>query len=341
MKQTKSQKVVGFLTLIVLATPLAPVLAGSAVRAIQGDWKLQVDVDGQQFPSILSISKNTDGTLKGEWLSFWGISELREIKYESRQLSFAMTIKLSEGDTDTKFAGSVKKGNLSGVFTNNLGEYPAQGKRVRRIPMAAGTWKTKLKMGDREFEADLTIKADTQGKLSADWKSGYGEHEITNVQFKPGRLTFDRKSRIQDRQWESSFEGTLKGHMLSGTIKSERGEISLEGKRLGTPIIGQWVLDVETDSRTSRQLLRVFPDMSARYGAISIAKVNLDDKDVTFETTLTFGYESLGISFAGQLKGRKLIGEISSSMGTAKVAGQRRRPTAAGKQNTETKNATR
>ncbi|MHC4116382.1 MAG: hypothetical protein ACYSWO_02630 [Planctomycetota bacterium] len=341
MKQTKSPKVVGFLALVILTAPLAPALAGSAAKAIQGDWKLQVDIDGQQFPSILSISKNTDGTLRGEWLSFWGISELREIKYESRQLSFAMTIKLNEGDTDTKFAGSLKKGNLSGVFTNDLGEYPAQGKRVRRIPIVAGTWKTKLKMGDREFEADLIIRTDTQGKLSADWKSGYGEHEITNVQFKPGRLTFDRKSRIQDRQWDSTFEGTLKGHVLSGTIKSERGEIALEGKRLGTPIIGQWVLDVEMESRTSRQLLRVFPDLSARYGAISIAKVNLDDKDVTFKTTLTFGYESIDISFAGQLKGRKLVGEISSPMGTARVTGQRRRPTPAGKQNAEARNAAR
>ncbi len=329
MKQTKSHRAVGFLTLMVLALPLAPVSAGSAARAIQGDWKLQVDVDGQELPSILSISKNADSTLRGEWLSFWGISKLSENKYESRQLSFAMTIRLDEGDTDTKFAGSVKKGELSGVFSNNIGEYQAKGKRARRIPMAAGTWQTKLKMGDREFEADLIVKTDAQGKLTADWKSSYGEHEITNVQFKPGKLTFDRKSKIQDRRWESSFDGTLKGHTLSGTIKSDRGEIAWEGKRLGTPIIGQWALDVEWGSVRRKQLLKVFPDLSARYGAIPIARVNLDGKDVTFKTSLTFGYESIDISFAGQIKGRKLTGEISSSLGTAKVAGEKRRLTPA------------
>ncbi len=332
MRQSAFHKIVRLLAFVVLVTPLVPVSAGSAKRAVQGDWKLGVDVDGQQLPSILSLSKNTDGTLKGEWLSFFGISELREIKYEGRQLNFVMTIRLDEGDTDTKFAGSVKQGELSGVFSNYAGEYQARGKRIRRIPMAAGTWETKLKMGDRQFAADLTIKADAQGKLSADWKSQYGEHEITNVQFKQRKLTFDRKSSIQDRQWESSFEGTVKGYALSGTIKSDRGDITLEGKRVGALIIGQWELDVKSDSGTRKQLLRVFPDLSARYGAISIEKVNLDDKDVTFKTSLEFGYETLDISFAGRIKGRKLTGEITSSMGTAEVTGEKRRLAPAGKQ---------
>jgi hypothetical protein len=332
MKQSALHKIVRLLAFVVLVTPLVPVSAGSAGRPIQGDWQLQVDVDGQQMPSILSLSNDAGGGFKGEWISFLGISELREIKYEGRQLSFVMTIRLDEGDTDTKFAGSVKQGELSGVFSNDMGEYPARGKRISRIPMAAGTWATKLKMGDREFTADLIVKADTQGKLSADWQSQYGEHEIANVQFKAGKLSFDRKSKIQDQQWESSFEGTVKGQTLSGTIKSDRGEIALEGKRAGALVIGQWELDVKSDSRSTKQLLRVLPDLSARYGAIPIAKVDLDDKDVKFKTSVEFGDRTLDISFTGQIKGRKLAGEITSSMGAAEVTGEKRRLTRAGKQ---------
>jgi len=152
------------------------------------------------------------------------------------------------------------------------------------------------------------------------------------VQFKTGKLSFDRKSSIQDRQWESSFEGTVKGHTLSGTIKSDRGEIALEGKRAGALVVGQWELDVKFDNGTRKELLRVLPDLSARYGAISIEKVNLDDKDVTFKTSLEVGYETLDISFAGQIKGRKITGEITSSMGTAEVTGEKRRLTPAGRQ---------
>jgi len=332
MKQSAIRQIFRTLAFVILLTPLVPVSAGSARRPIEGDWRLQIDVDGQQLPSILSLSTNADGSLKGEWLCFWGITELREIKYEGRQLSFAMTIRLDEGDTDTRFTGSLKQGELSGVFSNSTGEYQARGRRIRGIPTAAGTWQTKFKMGEREVTAELVIKADDQGKLSADWKSQYGEHEITNVQFKAGKLSFDRKSRIQDRQWESSFEGTVKQHRLSGTIKSDRGEIALEGNRAGALVVGQWELDVKADSWTRKELLRVFPDLSARYGAIPIARVNLDGKDVTFKTTLEVGYETLDISFEGRIEGRKLAGKITSSVGTAEVTGEKRRLTRAGRQ---------
>jgi len=333
MKQSANLWIIRSLGLVILLMSLAQVSVGQVKREMTGDWQLQIDVDGQQLPAILSLSRNADGALKGEWLSFWGITPLREIKYEDRQLSFSMTVRLDEGDTDTTFAGSVKQGELLGIFSNNLGEYPTRGRRVARIPMAAGTWNTKLTMGDREFTADLTIKADGNSKLSADWKSQYGEHEITNVQFNQGKLTFDRKSRIQDRQWESSFEGTIKGHTLSGTIKSDRGDIALEGIRVGAPVIGQWELDVKSDSRTRKELLRIFPDMSARYGAISIEKVHLDDEGVTFKTTLEIDNQTFDISFTSQITGRKLTGEITSPMGTAEVTGEKRRLTRAGDQN--------
>jgi len=168
MKQSANWRIVRFTGLIILLMSLVQVSVGQAKKGIIGDWQLQIDVDDQKLPAILSLSRNADGTLKGEWLSFWGITPLREIEYKGRQLSFAMTIRLDEGDTDRKFTGSIMQGELSGSFSNNLGEYPARGTRIRRIPMAAGTWQAKLKMGDREFTADLIVKANAQGKVSAD-----------------------------------------------------------------------------------------------------------------------------------------------------------------------------
>ena len=108
MKQSAFHKIVRLLALVVLAAPLVPVSAGSAKRAIRGDWRLQIDVDGQQLPSVLSLSRNADGSLKGEWLCFWGITELREIKYEDRQLSFAMTIRLTQDSPDLSSRASCR-----------------------------------------------------------------------------------------------------------------------------------------------------------------------------------------------------------------------------------------
>ncbi len=333
MSQSAFHKIVGLFALVVLTTPLVAVSAGSANRAIQGDWQLQVDVDGQKMPSILSLSSDADGGLRGEWISFFGVSELRDIERERKQLSFVMTIPISEDGTVTKFAGSLNKGELSGTFSNDLGEYPASGKRIPRISMAAGTWQAKLKMGEREFTSDLIIKSDAEGKLSAEWKSQYGQHEITNVQFQKGKLTFDRKSTIQDQQWESRFEGTIKQHKLSGTIKSDRGDIALEAQRVGAPLIGQWELELKSDSGTRKQLLRVFPDLSARFGTIAVKKVSLSDQDVTFKTSVEYGGQTYDISFAGQIEGRKLTGSVNtSSVGTSQVTGEKRRPGPAGKQ---------
>jgi tRNA A58 N-methylase Trm61 len=97
--------------------------------------------------------------------------------------------------------------------------------------------------------------------------------------------------------------------------------------------IGQWELDVKSDSWSRKELLRVFPDLSARYGALSIEKVHLDGKDMTFRTSLEFGDQTLEISFAGQIEGRKLTGEITSSAGTAEVTGEKRRLARPGRQN--------
>jgi len=105
----------------------------------------------------------------------------------------------------------------------------------------------------------------------------------------------------------------------------------LEGRRIGALVIGQWELDVKSDSWTRKELLKILPDLSARYGAIAIDKIHLDDNDMTFKTSLEVGGQTLDISFAGQINGRKLTGEITSPMGTAEVTGEKRRLTRAGR----------
>ncbi len=324
MKQRVMYRMVRILGLVVLLAPLADSAAGPAKKGITGDWQIKVDFDGRQMTSILLLSNDAEGNLKGEWTSFFGLTELSDLKYEGNKLSFVQVNRFGDRETETKFTGTIEKGKLSGTLSSDRGEYKAEGARLQQVPAPAGNWDMKVKMGDREFTAVLAVKADEKGKLAADWKSEYGEHQINNVRFKAGTLTFDRKSKIQDRQWDSTFEGTIKGQTLTGSFKSEQIELAAEGKRVGAAVIGRWELEVTSDSGARKQLLRINPDLSAMYGPINVGTINLDNDKVAFKTSVEFGDQNYPISFAGRVKGKKLTGEVTTPRGTRQVTGQKR-----------------
>jgi len=325
MKQVTSHKVVWFISLLVLLMLSAQVSAQpsrSRRGGLYGDWQVKLDFDGRQVESILSFSRDKEGNRTGHWISFWGLSELKDVKYEEGRLSFVRVRRNREGQSTTsKFTGTIKDGKLSGTLSSDRGEYKLEGERSKRIPRAVGSWEMKLKMGEREFTSTLVVNADKEGKLTAQWQSQRGEHEITDVEYERGKLTFKRKSKIQDRQWESTFEGTVQRDTLSGAIKSERGEITAEGKRIGASLIGNWNLEVTSERGSRKQRLKVNPDMSGMYGAIPIKKVNLEDNKVSFKTVLEFGERKFEMSFEGKLEESKLTGELTTPRVSQKVTG--------------------
>lgn len=332
MRQLAFRKTVGLLTLMVVVTLSAHVSAGTRRKGISGDWQVTMDFDGRQIESILSFSMDKEGKLTGQWISFW-LSELTDIKYEGSELSFVQVNRFWDREFRSNFTGTIERGKLSGTVSSDRGQSKVQGKRLRRMPMAAGTWQVTFKVGEREISATLVIKAGNNNKLSADWQSQWGEHEITDVTFKKGKLTFKRTSKFQDRQWESSFDGTVKGHKLTGTIKSEMGDIALEGRRDGAALIGKWDLELTSDRGTRKQILQVNPDLSGLYGSSAIKKIDLEGKQVSFKIVRMFREQESEITFKGTLRGRKLTGERITSRGSQTVAGLKRSRTPAKRKN--------
>jgi hypothetical protein len=187
----------------------------------------------------------------------------------------------------------------------------------------------KLKREEREFTATLTLTADKEGALKGQWKSERGQLEISNPQYNRGTLTFTMKSTNPDRPWETNFEGRVRGDALSGTFKSERGEMTAEGTRIGGDLIGTWNLEMASERGPRKQRLRINPDMSALYGAMQIEKLNAENGQVSFKITRTFGDRQFEMSFQGKLQDGKLVGELTSPMGSQKLTGNkvvRRRP---------------
>jgi precorrin-6B methylase 2 len=340
MKQLAFYKTVGFLALIVFVALSAPATAGTARKGISGDWQITMDFDGRQTESILSFSMDKEGKLTGQSIGY-SVSELEDVKYEGSQLSFVQVNRFGDNEFRRTFTGTIEQGKLSGIMSSDRGESKVEGKRLRRMPMAAGTWQVTFKVGERDVSATLVIKADDNNKLSADWQSQWGEHKITDVTFKAGKLTFKRTSKFQDRQFESSFEGTVKGHKLTGTMKSEMGDIAVEGQRDGAALVGKWDLELTSDRGTRKQILQVNPDLSGLYGSSAIKKIDLEGNQVSFKIVRVFGDQESEITFKGTLDGNKLTGERTSSRGSQTVAGLKRRRTQSNQPTTEIKKALR
>jgi len=311
------------MVLIMLSAQVRAQSSRSRGRGLYGDWQVMVNYDGGRYGSILSFSRDREGNQTGSWISFMGLSELKDIKYEEGQLSFSRVSRGRDGESrTTSFKGTIKDGILSGTLSSDRGENKLEGKRSPRMSRAVGSWAMKYKFGEREITSTFIVKADKEGKLTAQWQGRRGESEITDLQYERGRLTFKRKSTYQDRQFESTFEGTIRGDTLSGVIKSQRGETTVEGTRIGAAIIGTWNLEVTSEQWGSRkQRLMVNPDMSGLYGAIPVKKVNLEDDKVSFKIVLEFGERKFEMSFEGKLEDSKLTGELTSERGSQKIKG--------------------
>ncbi len=325
MKHNSCLKMVRPLFWLAIAALAAPLWA-QAPRAAgpYGEWLVKADFNGRQMESILAFARNEQGGLTGQWISLWGLSDLEDVRFEDGQLTFTQVFRPPNGEAMTsKFKGTIANRQLSGTMSSDRGEYQLTGERRPRMSRAAGDWDMTVKMGDREYKGKLIIRSGPENTLTGEWQSERGEHKITDVELDRATLRFKRTSKIEDREWATTFEGTLQRDTLTGAFKSERGESTAEGTRRGAAVIGDWTLDLTTDRGTRKQRLRVNPDLSGLYGAAPIEKIRVDNDAVAFDLVRQFGDRSFEMKFAGKLVDSKLEGELTSDRGATKVTGTR------------------
>jgi hypothetical protein len=295
--------------------------APSGRGGVYGDWQLKVEFGEQQMDAILSLARNDEGNLTAQWISPWGVTDLKDVKLEENKLSFVQTVKFGDNEITSNFTGTIENDQVSGVLSSERGEAKVQGKRSPRIARAAGIWELKYKAGEQEETSTLVLKTNKEGQLIGQWQGRQGESEIADLQYERGTLAFKRKTKVQDRQSESTFSGTIEGDVLSGTMKSESGETAVQGNRVGAALIGTWNLEVTGEWGTIKQRLRVNPDMSGLYGTIPLEKVNLENDKVSFKMTVKFGDQEFDMSFAGKLDASKLTGEMTTPQGNQTITG--------------------
>ena len=144
-----------------------------------GDWQIKMMFGEREVESILSFSRNQEGQYTGYWISFFGMNELKDVKFEDNKLSFTYVMRFRDQERTSKFTGAVEEGEISGLLVSDRGETEIKGKRAPRIPRGIGSWEMKIKAGEREFTGTLTITADKEGNLSGMWKSSRGESKVS------------------------------------------------------------------------------------------------------------------------------------------------------------------
>ena len=291
---------------------------------LYGDWQIKMMFGEREVESILSFSRNQEGQYVGYWISFFGMNELKDVKFEDNKLSFTQVMRFRDQERTSKFTGAVEEGEISGLLVSDRGETEIKGKRALRIPLGVGSWEMKIKAGEREFTGTLTITADKEGKLNGMWKSSRGESKVSDLKYEDRKLTFKRVIQRENNPMEMAFEGTLGYNSLEGVFKSDRGEATVEGTLVGASLIGTWNLDIESERGTRKQRLRVNRDMSALYGSTLIKKINLDGNKVSFKYVRQFRDQEFETSFEGKIEDSKLTGELTTARGTSKVTGIRR-----------------
>lgn len=318
--------------MLLLAVSSAPITAQEArSEGLYGDWNVKITFNQRQMESILDFSQNPHGDPNGQWISLWGVSELKDLTYEpdTGTLSFTHERRNRQGKTTTsKFTGAIKEDKLSGTLSSDRGTYQLEGQRAPRLPRAVGTWQLFLDITERFIVPTLTINIDSKGKLSAHWQSPRGEHEVTDVEYEGETLTVKRHSKYQSLEWDSTLEATIDPEgKLTGELKSQWGPIDVDGDRLGAKAIGTWNLqlvpegtpDPNRPQRIRQQRLRVNPDMSGLYGTVPVKEIKLDGAKMSFEMVLEFDERKIEMKFNAELSEGKLTGKLVTPRGVQLV----------------------
>jgi hypothetical protein len=294
-------------------------------KELYGDWQIKSDPCDRQGGSILSFAADSQGRLIGQWINPREFSELEDVRFKDSNVTFTQTVQFRKETFKGYFAGTIEGDKLSGTLTHGGNQSKMEGKRSPKLPLAVGSWEMNYKINDRDITATLIVKSDKDGGLSAEWQSQMGEHKISDVKSEADKLTFKRQSKIQDQEFETTFEGTIqpKTDTLAGLFKSEMGEIPVVGKRIGSALIGNWILDVAAPWGASKQRLKVNPDMSGMYGTTPIEKITLEGDKVSFKIAPEFGRMRFEMNFEGKLDGSKLTGELKNPRGSQVVVGKK------------------
>jgi len=321
-----------------------------AAEDIAGQWEFKSEFGGRQMTANVTFTKNADGTYSGKWATQRGESDLSDVKFADGKLTFVRTTRRQDQETKMTYTGTLADGKITGAATGGRGDFPFEATRAGAAAPAAapaakpagvdavlGQWDMKVTMPQRETTAKMTISKKADGALEGKWEAQMGESTMSDVKFDAGKLTFTRKSKFQDREFESKFEGTIEGDQLKGMFKSDRGEMAAVGTKVkpaapaaapapAAGVVGKWELTTTGQQGARTRILTINADMTGTYqmreNEIPVKDLKLDGNKLTFKIEGS-GERQFQMEFKGEIDGANLKGEFITERGAREVTGKK------------------
>ncbi len=308
---------------VLLVLLVGGVWIGVASAQITGQWEVKMMMGERPAYHELVINQKADGTLSATWNG----QALEDVKFENNKLSFTRRMEFGGNEMVSNFTGTLADGKITGTLANDWRDSTVTATRFEPLCPALGTWDISFNVMDRDIKAQLKISAQDDGSLTGTWTEDMGQHSISKLMFKDGKLTFSRHSTIQDMELDTDYVGTITGNTLTGKLTGQMGDWQANGQRVGGDFIGQWTLDTDSQFGPPTRRLDILPDLSARYqlfdGLNPLSKVKIDGNKLTAQLEFGFGDQTFNMDFSATLTDGTLKGVISSEQGDTHFTGKK------------------
>jgi hypothetical protein len=78
----------------------------------------------------------------------------------------------------------------------------------------------------------LIIAKNEDGTFAGQWVGQRGESTISGLKLEDSKLAFTRVMKFGEREFTTTFEGTIEGDLLKGTFSSEAGQRETAATRI-------------------------------------------------------------------------------------------------------------
>jgi hypothetical protein len=304
-----------------------------------GEWSLTMQANGREFTPTLVIRKDGDhyaGEYKRGQQNATS-SPLKSVSLEGDTLKFSVEFTpRNGGDTRTiEFTGKIDGDTMTGHRSTQNGEASFTGKR-KAVPALAGEWDFVVKTTNQDYPGSATIRKSGDGYEGDYFYTPGTSVPMKDLGLKDGTVQFSIMVPMSPDPLKVDFKGALKDDSIAGDATSTYGPSPFTAKRKATASVdlsGAWAMEIKAPNQTFTPTLtlkqsgsEITGTMEGPRGPAELKEGSFKDGELHF--IISFNgqdNQEFKLTVAGKLDGEKLVGQVTSPMGSIPWSAERKK----------------